>query len=255
MFLLKKKKQYTLSINEPCHEDWQQMLPATSGRFCLHCQKKVTDFTHLSDREIIRLVKQNPDGLCGRLNSNQLNSPIIEAKEPNTFVRFYRILAGLLLFGGATKGVAQKLTPPKQAITVDKQIQSKEKIKSNAANKNFENIIEGTLLDSITKKPIPDVAIYAININPVDIYTSSDAHGYFKLQIPDSLLKDSIDLMFDGPYQNISEIITVTKKELPIKRDFKLLARKVEFDRESFQHVGSISIDNPPKQNPPDKKK
>ncbi len=48
-----KTKSLFLRIPEPCHEDWQAMLPQEKGRHCLACQKTVTDFTKMSDREII----------------------------------------------------------------------------------------------------------------------------------------------------------------------------------------------------------
>lgn len=41
-----------LSIPEPCHENWNEMLPLEKGAFCATCSKAVIDFTNLSDEEV-----------------------------------------------------------------------------------------------------------------------------------------------------------------------------------------------------------
>ena len=68
-----------ISIPEPCHEGWQNMIPVEKGRFCASCQKTVLDFTYLSDNEIIKVVTKN-DTLCARINVSQLNRNLIKTK-------------------------------------------------------------------------------------------------------------------------------------------------------------------------------
>jgi len=63
------KKQIQLSIPTPCHEDWDKMNPVEKGRFCDSCQKKVIDFSNMSDREIATFFKKPSSdsvvvGLC-----------------------------------------------------------------------------------------------------------------------------------------------------------------------------------------------
>jgi len=42
------------------------MTSVQGGKYCMHCSKTVTDFTHLGDQEIIKLLKQSSQNLCGR---------------------------------------------------------------------------------------------------------------------------------------------------------------------------------------------
>jgi hypothetical protein len=60
-----------ISIPKPCHEQWSQMVPANSGRYCDHCCKTVTDFTVMSNDEIIKHLSAK-DNICGRFGQIQL---------------------------------------------------------------------------------------------------------------------------------------------------------------------------------------
>ncbi|MEM7186932.1 MAG: carboxypeptidase-like regulatory domain-containing protein [Bacteroidota bacterium] len=69
------KKSVTITIPEPCHEDWGNMTPTEQGRFCKSCTKEVIDFTKVSDQEIINKLKSG-DNLCGRFTTSQLDREI-----------------------------------------------------------------------------------------------------------------------------------------------------------------------------------
>ncbi len=43
------RKSLKINMPEPCTEVWNKMLPENNGRFCLSCQKKVIDFSAMSD--------------------------------------------------------------------------------------------------------------------------------------------------------------------------------------------------------------
>jgi len=66
-------KKMRISIENPCHEDWQAMTPETQGRFCGACEKTVVDFTKMSDAEILQYFsKPSVDKTCGRFRVEQL---------------------------------------------------------------------------------------------------------------------------------------------------------------------------------------
>jgi hypothetical protein len=64
---------HKISIASPCHENWEQMLPHERGKFCNSCAKVVTDFSTMSEREIITYFKPRPQNVCGRFTQQQLN--------------------------------------------------------------------------------------------------------------------------------------------------------------------------------------
>ncbi|MDP1802522.1 MAG: hypothetical protein Q8L81_14275 [Bacteroidota bacterium] len=64
-----------ISINEPCHEDWDKMTPNDKGAFCLACQKTVVDFSKQTIDEIKTFFVQKPvtESVCGRFREKQLH--------------------------------------------------------------------------------------------------------------------------------------------------------------------------------------
>ncbi|WP_116127881.1 carboxypeptidase-like regulatory domain-containing protein [Lewinella sp. IMCC34183] len=107
----------SLHIAAPCSEDWQEMRPAESGcRFCSSCQKQVTDFSQLTDREIVRLIKDSPDGICGRFRQSQLDRPLREYVPPAP--KWKGLLAAGGLFVGAGATFLAHALPPLPGIEV-----------------------------------------------------------------------------------------------------------------------------------------
>lgn len=63
---------YGITIPTPCHENWDQMTPKEQGRFCAVCSKVVTDFTQMSNEEILNILGTIRQTSCGRMNDEQL---------------------------------------------------------------------------------------------------------------------------------------------------------------------------------------
>ncbi len=72
-----ENKNFKVQINEPCHEDWNKMLPDEKGKFCLSCNKTVVDFSNKTDEEIkYILIEKSKEKVCGRFKNEQLNRPL-----------------------------------------------------------------------------------------------------------------------------------------------------------------------------------
>ncbi|MFN0204030.1 MAG: hypothetical protein ACKVTZ_21100 [Bacteroidia bacterium] len=65
---------FQLQIPQPCTQNWDEMQANEQGRFCLHCQKTVIDFTEMTDTEIIHffLHFSKEKEICGRMSKEQL---------------------------------------------------------------------------------------------------------------------------------------------------------------------------------------
>lgn len=74
--LVAMSNQIVIQIPEPCHEDWDKMLPTQQGRYCESCCKTVVDFELLSDQEVLNYFAKNTGKVCGRFNTQQLNRPL-----------------------------------------------------------------------------------------------------------------------------------------------------------------------------------
>lgn len=72
-------KNHKITIPEPCHENWDKMIPKDNGRFCLSCNKTVIDFTKMHSEEIQHFFIQNQnDKICGRFKKSQLDTITIQ---------------------------------------------------------------------------------------------------------------------------------------------------------------------------------
>src|SRR5690606_36105847 len=128
-----------ISIPNPCHENWNEMLPEEKGRFCLSCQKCVLDFTKLSDDEILKSL-QKPNQ-CGRFSNQQLERLNWKLNDENRlhFARFFRYSTLMLTLGVSGTLVAQE----KVKIEI---VESNYK-KSNQIKSDSIRIISGKIMD------------------------------------------------------------------------------------------------------------
>lgn len=82
-------KKINLSIPKPCHENWDGMTPSDKGRFCASCQKTVTDFTNMSDRQIAEFFKKTSGSVCGRFYQDQLNRDVEIPKKRIPWLKYF----------------------------------------------------------------------------------------------------------------------------------------------------------------------
>jgi len=73
-----------IRIPEPCHEDWNKMIPdekglptGQAGKFCNSCSKSVFDFSNKTDSEIKDILLAHKDQkVCGHFKKTQINRPL-----------------------------------------------------------------------------------------------------------------------------------------------------------------------------------
>ncbi|PPK85146.1 putative secreted protein (Por secretion system target) [Neolewinella xylanilytica] len=104
-----------ISISEPCHEDWDRMTPlGDNRRHCASCEKAVTDFSWMTDREIHQYLAVAGNKLCGRFRRDQLDRPVRAHVKPSTGWRAAAAAGGLLLSAGAAAQVPGADVPKDQ---------------------------------------------------------------------------------------------------------------------------------------------
>ncbi|RVT79981.1 carboxypeptidase-like regulatory domain-containing protein [Flavobacterium sufflavum] len=221
-----KRQNYILKIDNPCHQDWNSMYKISNGKFCSYCSKTVIDFTSLTDNKIIQIVDQKSDKICGRLNEVQLNR-LIENKQLENRSILYKTLTGLFLLGTTINSFAKNNPFSKQSsrIEIVSVIDTKlntsyqKKQKKEPVLDSLKNIIEGKVIDSKSKEPLPGVNILIKN-SKTETITNLD--GNFKLIIPDNLLTNKIHIIISYiGYENTETIID--KSELPKTKDLFII--------------------------------
>src|SRR4051812_48057196 len=92
-------KRFSLTIPEPCHENWDAMTRFEKGRHCASCRKTVIDFSQMSDRQLIEFIKKAGNHVCGNFYPDQLNRQYyVPGKKNPRFTYFLRLTWPALLF-------------------------------------------------------------------------------------------------------------------------------------------------------------
>ncbi|MBO9702992.1 MAG: energy transducer TonB [Sporocytophaga sp.] len=95
-------------IENPCHEEWENMKIGVDSRFCNHCTKNVIDFTGRTRDEILEYILVNYNkNICGRFYSRQLDFNLsdfiitiqaVSKNRQNNNLSFYLLTLGTLIF-------------------------------------------------------------------------------------------------------------------------------------------------------------
>jgi len=136
-----KKTQYSLSIDNPCSQEWQGMTPNKFGKYCSSCEKTVVDFIVMSDNEIIAFLEKSQNSICGRLSNTQLNTILVQSEKRNASPRLIKLLFSLLFLSTAQIGFSQDLNLTKQT-----ELFVKQKINKTTNKGESEKYIRGKLL-------------------------------------------------------------------------------------------------------------
>lgn len=95
---MKRQQPVYLSVPEPCHENWEEMLPEENGRFCLHCSKTVIDFSAYTDEQLLTYFNLNTSrNICGMFSTEQTEREILPLPQ-RRFQWASRIFAGIALY-------------------------------------------------------------------------------------------------------------------------------------------------------------
>ncbi len=217
-----------ISVSEPCHENWSKMTVNEQGRFCQSCQKTVTDFSMMSDKEILNYLSQRNTNLCGRFTDDQLNRPLItEYKKKFSWAYLWNFMIATFLTTGYVNAQSKK-TNPKRLPSVSKNISETENImvKGEIAPlytvgdteiiiRPSVNAINGLILDSKTNQPI---ALASINIKGTIKGMSADESGVFNLPVSPEQ-KNIILVISAVGYEPKEFTITPTSNKLSLYLD------------------------------------
>lgn len=166
-----------ISIPQPCHENWNEMLPEEKGRFCLSCQKCVLDFTKMSDLEIKSHSKQKD--ICVRLDERQIKR--FNSNQNFKFPNWFRYSSLLVAFGLSSIGFGQNNSELKYTTSDIEKLIKKDTVV----------ILKLHVVDNFEGSPISGAKVY-LNKKKRKISTITDENGYFELEIPTKYLNDYI---------------------------------------------------------------
>lgn len=208
-----KKTTYSIQIDNPCAENWNEMTKTDKGKFCAMCEKNVIDFSKLTDNEILKIVESNNKNLCGRFTQAQLNRVLIDTNQQNS-PKLYQILAGLLLFSSAD---ANAITEKPKIANFENNTKNPIILENDTINKKKKQTdftITGKIIDA-KKEAIPGANIVLKGYE--QIAAISNDNGNFSLNIPKKIFKDSVILMISAHIFE-DKTFVISKKDLENKQ-------------------------------------
>jgi hypothetical protein len=206
-----KKKTLTISIPQPCHEDWNSMTETERGKFCSACKKEVLDFTKLTDTELLTLIRINKYQLCGKFSESQLNRKIAEQSRNFTF-NYKKIAASLIAIASFKFSNSQSISKPKFDTTLSPVA------KQNISTENSqEYIIHGKITSDdpillLVDKPVIKIGNKAI---------APDSLGFYKIVLNQSDIKEYTIISFNHSILK-REVRSIHKSNFPVELNVTL---------------------------------
>jgi CarboxypepD_reg-like domain len=199
------KKQLTISIPIPCTEDWNNMTPNQSGKFCASCQKTVVDFSRMSDAEIFNYFANFSGDTCGRFTEKQLTAPLNAPMIGKPQNRWAWALSALLLPTLAASQTAKR-NAPTEIVTpsVFEQKKSEKSLK-----------IEGQVAELGTHVVQVNAFVsIAVDVKTI-VTTTTDEKGFFSINLPKELENQAFNIVVTSKgmekqvinFQHIAEVL------------------------------------------------
>lgn len=182
------RKVISVSIPEPCHENWETMSPQDKGRHCDVCEKTVFDFTNKTDEQIVKTF-ENSGKLCGRFKTNQLDRELVFARKSKNS---YRSIAATGLFAFLALHSFKSKAQNERVLSKTEVIQPVNHIKGKIATSILKTrIISGTIFD---ENNLPLLGANVI-VKDTSNGTQTDFDGNFKLKVEKGIV---IEVSFIG---------------------------------------------------------
>ena len=174
-------KRIQVTIDNPCHENWDNMTPSEKGRFCDSCKKQVIDFTNMSDAQLASFFKKPSNGsMCGRFYTDQLDHPIELPRKRIPWVKYFFQFA-LPAFLISMKTSAQRSQSRTRPTIVQQDPRSVTVGVIGLPLSDLRPVsisLKGRVINE-SNEPVPFASIVVKGFNRLG--TSADSSGYFSI--------------------------------------------------------------------------
>ena len=194
-----KRKHIKYSIEEPCHEDWDQMKPEAKGRFCSSCSKTVVDFSSMSDFSIVNYLEgKKNESVCGRFRPRQMDKTYSLPKPHPAFQFDLKAVAlGLALSTFSAIHLDAQVTPIDTSQVIHQEPLDGMVSAIEYYDHSDERFTSGTIL--VNGKGYGFVTIQLMDISGNEISKMSpDKDGRFTIPVDWSKSKEPFSLLISG---------------------------------------------------------
>jgi hypothetical protein len=209
------KRNFTLAIPTPCHENWNQFTPTQKGRFCGSCQKEVIDFTKWNEEQIKDYFISKPKSTCGRFAPHQLttyknHSPISSKKQTRLAASLAFVL---LLISRPTEAQVSKSRMSQE------QVDKKSKINIDRTDSVERITIKGVVVGESDYELLPGVNVIR---KGTDQGVVTDVDGKFEMVIDHPKSVETLVTSFIG--------LTSVEYEVLANTDLKEIRIPMQYD-------------------------
>jgi hypothetical protein len=172
-------KHIQLAIDDPCHENWENMSPSQKGRFCGSCQKQVVDFTTMTDSQIAIFFKKPSSGsVCGRFMQDQLERDFEIPRKRIPWIKYFFTVAlpAFLVSRSAAQDTKTAIKGETKSVVCDKPSVLMGKINPNRPSEPAPVSIKGSVLDH-SGRPIVGASVV---IKGTQMGSAADTAGNFR---------------------------------------------------------------------------
>lgn len=181
-----------IRIDKPCSESPEKMQNIPNGKFCDLCSKEVTDFSNMTYNEISNILTERAEEkICGIFMKEKLGKTV-DAEASAHLIRlrnssFTKVAAGLALTASFIHSYPSQKLQSTKPDTVHAVNTKKTSAKNENRTDNGFFLISGQVISSDKKlSVVTDVSF----ITATKVYTAtSDANGFYELEIPKDILK------------------------------------------------------------------
>jgi len=172
-----------LQVADPCHENWNTMTASEQGRYCQSCCKTVTDFSMMTDKEILNHLSKRDADVCGRFSADQLDRTLMgDHKRKFSWAYVWNFVIATFLtvnYASAqqTTGRSTKVATTNKAIATSRGANEGE---FSFVIPNGIKKIEGVITDSKTNLPIP---FAIVGVKGTTNTVTADSNGKFILSV------------------------------------------------------------------------
>ncbi|KAA3440259.1 carboxypeptidase-like regulatory domain-containing protein [Rufibacter hautae] len=218
-------RRLTVSVPQPCHQDWHAMSPELQGRFCQNCAKTVVDFTAMSDAEVVNWLTKQEGRTCGRLSEKQLGRELVATAPRNRWTWRAAVL-GLSVWL-STKTVEAHPSPAFPLSIRDAAPKSEIPQKAFAADSLV--VLKGRILDATTNTPMPGTTVL---LKGTTVSTPTDVNGYFSLGLPIGIQPEEQTVIFSFiGYQTqerkVAELLRTSEVTILLSQDTSFMGETV----------------------------
>lgn len=163
-----------INIAEPCSQNWELMEKRDQQRFCASCNKCVIDFSTYTNAQIIQILANSTDEVCGRLSRaqlDQLNYHLVVAPVNRNWMKYL----GVMAIGASIFAQNANASIPTTPVPIATHVNFKNDDKKPSPVKR----IYGYVLDE-DKKPMAGIKVAISNTK---LFALTDKNGRYEINL------------------------------------------------------------------------